>query len=103
MSKFKLVFIAVPLIILSACSNPGMEKETSKNGVTAELIAEVDGCRVWRIDPGGVSKYVYMSRCPEGAATTQRSVSCGKNCTTTQYNLGARAALASTGGEHRAE
>lgn len=96
LSPVKMCGLGLSLAILSACNGPaGMETETSKNGVTAELIAEVDGCRVWRIDPGGTSHKVYMSRCFDGAATTQQAVSCGKNCTRPQFNLGAK----STGGK----
>jgi hypothetical protein len=56
---------AISTIILLAGCNSAMETEKSPNGATAEMIATVDGCRIWRINDG---RHVYFARCPEGAA-----------------------------------
>lgn len=80
--------ILAALLALAGC-NEAMDVQVSKNGAKAEMIAEVDGCRLWRVDDG--YRDVYMARCPEGAASTQHSISCGKNCRRPQFTVAARA------------
>jgi hypothetical protein len=68
---------------LAGCGNRSMETEVSANGAKSELIATVDGCRVWRLYDG---HYVYFARCPEGSATTtwNETKSNGKTTSTIQ-------------------
>ena len=67
------------ILPLAACGNKPMDRTASANGAVADLIATVDGCRVWRI--GGEVYDVYMARCPEGAADMENSVTEGKTPT----------------------
>lgn len=82
----KTILALVVALALAGC-NDAMETQTSANGAEAKLIAEVDGCRLWRVYDGS---YVYLARCPEGASGTQHDVSCGKNCTEPQFTVPGR-------------
>lgn len=77
MKIVKILVGALLFVSLAACdvSEP-MQQQTSANGTTADLIAVVDGCNVWRIN--GEFHAVYMARCPEGAAPMQNTVTSGK-------------------------
>jgi hypothetical protein len=83
MIKTAIALLAV--LSLSACNKPTpMNTETMPNGVIADLVAVVDGCRVWRLDEGNIKNPVFLARCPEGAVTTQteHASPCGKGCVT---------------------
>lgn len=84
----KTITIILLALILTACDvAPPIESKTNEQGVTTELIAIVDGCRVWRIDRGGMSNPMYMTRCPEGTSDTQWRQQSGKSSYTVQ-NMG---------------
>lgn len=72
--------LAISAIGLSACKGSPPEKtEILTNGSEANLLGEVDGCRIWQLNRGGMTRTVYFARCAE-TATTQTYFKCGKNC-----------------------
>jgi hypothetical protein len=90
-----LATLALAALALAGCEqldpNYGRAIEThrTEEGRTSELLMEVDGCRVWRLDgPDFPSGGVYVARCPEGAARTDwtRTRRTGKVSTT--YHVG---------------
>jgi len=63
------------LSLLYSCSPTPMKTEVSDNGAEGELIAKVDGCRIWRLR---MENTVYFARCPEGPASLEHSYLSGK-------------------------
>ncbi len=77
----------IVLLILSSCSpDPIVTADSGNKDVTADLIARVDGCNIWRIY---AARSVYFARCPEGARTTQWEEQQGKT-SQTMFTLGNR-------------
>lgn len=68
----RLLAALLPLsLMLAACGADPIATANSGNpDVQANLIAEVDGCRIWRIRDGNERK-VYMANCAEGDARTE--------------------------------
>lgn len=81
------ILVLSSLLALAGC-NEAMDVQVSKNGAEAKLIAEVDGCRLWRLNDGW--RDVYVARCPEGAVGVQHEVSCGKSCRRAEFTVAAR-------------
>ena len=87
------IVIGIALALAGCDSAPPVSQSTTANGVSTSLIAVVDGCNVWAIDRGGMTRTVYMARCPEGAADVQSSFTeqVGKTIQTIdQQTIGAR-------------
>ena len=68
------------LATLAGCgADPIQRVDTGSPGVTAALIAKVDGCLLYRVRDGS-SETIYFARCPD-RETTRWDRSCGKYCT----------------------
>jgi len=75
------------LLMLAGCGQDAMQVQRSENGAVAQLIAVVEGCRLWRVNDG---YSVYISVCDGKSADVQSRVSQGKNGTRPQYTIGAK-------------
>jgi hypothetical protein len=59
----------IAALALAGCATaPIRQAETGNPGRSADLIAVVDGCKIWRIYD---LHYVYFARCPNGVARTE--------------------------------
>jgi hypothetical protein len=81
-NAFILSLFIVGLTIVSCVAPPPQSVlKTSNPGFKAELLFEVDGCKVYRFYDG--ARPLYFTKCKD--STTTSSVgwieSCGKNCT----------------------
>lgn len=72
--------VASLALALSACgATPIATVDTGNPGATADLIAKVDGCHIWRVRDGN-ERTIYFARCEHGATGTEWQESCGKRC-----------------------
>lgn len=81
----KLAFCLMGMLMLAGCGQDAMQVERSQNGAEAQLIAVVEGCRLWRVYDGN---RVYIAVCDGKSADVQSRVSAGKNGTRPQYTVG---------------
>lgn len=69
------------LLAVAGCGAPPVSTSGTDNGqVPLDTLFTHDGCTVYRFRDGGRSH--YWVNCP-GRIDSQRTESCGKNCTTT--------------------
>lgn len=66
----KLALILTCLFLSSCGPDPIYSEQNGPNGVQADLITEVEGCRIWRINAG---RSVYFAKCGEKAVGAQWS------------------------------
>ncbi len=69
-------------ILLTGCSRKQETPEELVARAETILIAEYDGCKVYRTDPAAYSP-IYWVKCGN-ETTTQHTRSCGKGCSHTE-------------------
>jgi hypothetical protein len=72
MKKLLLSTLALTsLVFLAACQPETSEQVKRRVEQTSTedtiLVAVVDGCRLFRVNPPGMSHYVYFAHCPSGS------------------------------------
>ena len=78
--------IAAAVLIAGCSPKPIETRKTDNAEVKAELIATVDGCRIFRLSNGWTS--MYFAHCPLNA-TVQWDETCGKGCVKRVQSLSA--------------
>lgn len=93
-AKFTIATALSAAVLLAGCNPPPQPvvSQKTENGMDAELIAVVDGCRVWFIR--GAGHTVYLANCGPGPAKTQWTVASGKTRSVRTTVPGDRADLA---------
>lgn len=66
--RISILLLMMPFVLMGCNQGEPMDKAVSPNGNTADLVATVDGCRIWRVN---LSRSVYFARCPTNAVSTQ--------------------------------
>ena len=70
----------LPLLALVGCqAQPIGPAQTSNPGVTADLIARIESCNLYRLYDG--ANRVYMASCSRGETRIRWEEGCGKGCT----------------------
>lgn len=77
-SIVRLVSLSTSLLLAACGAEPIGTGETKNPEVKAYLLAEVDGCRIWKVYDKDWDRF-YFARCPDNQTTAQTQ-SCGKNC-----------------------
>jgi hypothetical protein len=73
------LLLAATLVLAGCSADPIETARTGNPGVKAGLIAQIEGCNLYRVRDGD-SRTVYVAVCPGGASRTSWSESCGKAC-----------------------
>lgn len=72
-------YTLILLLVLTGCQKPAEQTNTA-NRFDVDTLFTHDGCTVYRFYD---DRSVYFTNCK---GQTQSTISCGKNCTTTQLN-----------------
>ena len=86
---------SLPLALVACSADPIETARTGNPGVQAGLIAQIEGCNLYRVRDG-IDRTVYLAICPGGASRTSWTERCGKSCTRDLDTLTLR-----SGGEDR--
>jgi len=78
--KFGVVAVAMMLVLFGCGAHSIDEADTGNREVTAEKLAVIEGCNLYRVRDGS-RRTVYVTICPGSVANASWQENCGKNCT----------------------
>jgi hypothetical protein len=84
MKMLKSLTLLTLALVLVACNPVAPEQtEVTPNGVEVSKIVEIEGCKMYRVDRGGLSYAIYTTICPADSgksSSTSYRQDCGKGC-----------------------